>query len=169
MKITDRLLGDHQTFRKMGADIEQILRAAPAERDHRKLVRLVELFKDHLLIHAWFEDNFYYPAIQHALRENSSSRLTPSSIAHLEHEHKTIDAYVDQLERDVKANPPAFSWPQTFALFSHGLIGHMRHEEEELFPESERLLGTARLEQLSDEMERRRAEAPRVRTHSSPS
>ena len=167
MKITDRLIGDHKTFRKMGAEIEEIMRGAPAERDQKRLVRIVELFKDHLVLHAWFEDNFYYPAVEAAIGKEVSTLLTPTYMKHLEHEHKTIDGYVDRLEEEVKQQPPAFGWPQTFALFSHGLKGHMKREEEELFPESERLLGAAQLEKLSDEMEKRRSGAPRIRIHSS--
>jgi len=86
-------------------------------------------------------------------------------INHLDHEHKTIDGYVERLEGEVKAQPIVSTWPQSYALFSHGLLSHMKREEEELFPESERVLGISRLVELSDEIERHRSEAPKVRMH----
>jgi hemerythrin-like domain-containing protein len=165
MKITDRLIGDHKTFTKMSQDIDAISNLPAAQRDRRKLTRLVELFKDHLLIHAWFEDTFYYPAIREALRTTAMPPLNETYMNHLDHEHKTVDGYLDQLEHEVKSSPIVGTWPQTFALFFYGLKAHMRREEDELFPLSEKLLGEARLHQLSDDMEKRRKEAPAIRVH----
>ncbi len=165
MKITDRLVGDHKTFRKMLADIEVIHKQPPVDRDAKKLIRIVELFKDHLMLHAWFEDQFYYPAIVKDIERFSQGPITRVYVNHLDHEHKTIDGYVDRLEVEVKSQPPVSTWPQTHSLFSHGLQSHMKKEEEELFPESERVLGASRLVELSDEIERHRSEAPKVRMH----
>jgi len=167
LKITDRLIGDHKTFRKMSGDIDAIVKSPPAQRDVRRLIRLVELFKDHLVVHAWFEDRYFYPELRRALTRGAPSEITPAYMDHLDHEHKTVDGYVDRLEREVKGVPPSFGWPQTFALLFHGLKSHMRKEEEELFPAADALLGSERLEALSVEMERHRSEAPRIRAHAS--
>ncbi len=163
MRITDRLLGDHKTFRKMLGDIDAIYKSAPGARDKNKLIRIAELFKDHLLLHAWFEDYFYYPVIAKELSRFENSGVTFAYVKHLEHEHKTIDGYMEQLEQQVKQSDP--TWPQTFALFRLGLEAHMKSEEQILFPESERVLGEARLNDLSDEMEKHRSEAPKIRPH----
>lgn len=165
MKITDRLIGDHKTFRKMIQDLDTLAETLPVQRDKQKLRRLVGLFKDHLVVHAWFEDNFYYPAVREVLSRTSDAVLTPAYMKHLEHEHKSIDGYLDRLESEVQSDPIMVSWPQTYALFHHGLRLHMKKEEDELFPASERLLGSARLEELSKEMERHRADAPKARLH----
>jgi hemerythrin-like domain-containing protein len=165
MKITDRLIGDHKTFAKMTQDIDDLTNQPAGQRDHNKVVRLVELFKDHLLIHAWFEDMFYYPVIREALRTKPMPPLNQTYMDHLDHEHKTVDAYLDQLEKEVKHTPRVHTWPQTFALFAAGLTSHMRREENELFPLSEKLLGETRLHELSDEMEKNRSKAPAVRAH----
>lgn len=165
MKITDRLVGDHKTFRKMLGDLDVISSQPAGERNRTKLIRTVELFKDHLVLHAWFEDHFYYPAISKELDRFVGGPLTLAYMTHLDHEHKTVDGYLDRLETEVKQNPAQFSWPQTFALFSHGLQAHMKKEEIELFPESERVMGAERLVELSNEIERHRSEAPKVRMH----
>jgi len=165
MKITDRLIGDHKTFRKLLADLDLIADQPQAQRDFRNLIRKVELFKDHMVLHAWCEDAFYYPVIREALHR-ASPPLTVRYMDHLDQEHRTLDRYLDGLEQEVKKNPPAIAWPQTYSLFAKGLEAHMKKEEEELFPLSEGLLGASRLEQISHELERRRSEAPRVRLHS---
>jgi hemerythrin-like domain-containing protein len=165
MKFTDRLIGDHKTFRKMIADIEEIYRQVPDQRDGKKLVRTVELFKSHLLIHAWAEDRFYYPAISKEIERFKGSPINSAYMNHLDHEHKTVDGYLDRLLEEVRSQPIVRSWPQTFALFQHGLSAHMRKEEEELFPESERVMGADRLIELSHELERHRGEAPKVQMH----
>jgi len=164
MNITDRLVGDHKTFHKMLQDLDHVADAPPSRRETLRLVRLVELFKDHLMLHAWVEDTFYYPVI----RQNLSSAAPPLSVAYMDHldqEHRTVDGYLDRLEGEVKAGPPIPAWPQTYALFAKGLLAHMKKEEEELFPLSEKLLGFDLLEAISQELEKRRKEAPAVRLH----
>jgi len=164
MKITERFVGDHRTFRKMLGELDALAEAPAAGRDLKKLIRTVELFKDHLLLHAWCEDTFYYPVIRQGLSA-APAPLSASYMDHLDHEHRTVDGYLDRLEKEVKSNPPAVSWPQTYALFSKGLVSHMNKEEDELFRLSEKMLGAARLEELSQELERRRSEAPPIRIH----
>lgn len=165
MKITDRLVGDHKTFRKMLTTINEIKDAPAPSKDIKKLIRMVELFKDHLIIHAWFEDEFYYPAVSQKIDNFSGGPINRQYMAHLENEHKTIDGYVDKLEEEVKKDPIVSTWPQTFALFSLGLSSHMKKEEDELFPESEKVLGERTLIDLSNKIEKHRSEAPKVRSH----
>jgi iron-sulfur cluster repair protein YtfE (RIC family) len=146
-------------------DLDKIAGAPAAQRDVAKLVRLAELFKDHLVLHAWCEDTFYYPAVREGVIKNSMAPLSVAYMDHLDEEHKAVDGYLDRLEHDVKNQPPLSTWPQTFALFSKGLIAHMKKEEEELFPLSEKLLGAERLEALSRDLEQHRSEAPKARIH----
>ncbi len=164
MKITQRLVGDHITFRKMLKELDHLADHPATQRDTAKLVRTVELFRDHLLLHAWAEDRFYYPVIREHLTKDSAP-LTPTYMDHLDQEHHHVDSYLDQLEEEVKRQPPATYWPQTFALFAKGLLAHMKKEEEELFPISERVLGEEKLEELSKNLEKHRSEAPKVRMH----
>ena len=165
MKITQRLIGDHLTFRKMLNDMDAIADQPATHRDVPKLIRLAELFKDHLTLHAWCEDRFFYPSVRKAVHQTPFPPLNPNYMDHLDQEHKTVDRYLEQLEQEVKAQPPRASWPQTYALFSKGLLAHMKKEEEELFPFSEQLLGVEKLEVFSQELEKHRSEAPRARLH----
>jgi iron-sulfur cluster repair protein YtfE (RIC family) len=161
MKITDRLAGDHKTFRKLVRDIDTVTEQPPPARDRARLAHLARLLLDHLRVHAWFEDTFYYPAVRAVLADAPApAAVDHAFLAHLEHEHKTLDGYAVRLDAETAAAAPPPAWPQTFALLMSGLENHMRREEETLFPFSEERLGTDALERLADEMERRRNEAP---------
>jgi hemerythrin-like domain-containing protein len=167
MKITQRLVGDHISFKKMLQELDAIADTPAPQRDNSRLIRQVELLKDHLAIHAWCEDTFYYPAVRHAIQKTPYPPLSRAYMDHLDDEHKTVDRYLDHVEQNVKHQPTIQSWPQTYALFSKGLRAHMKKEEEELFPLSEELLGADTLEALSTELEKHRSEAPRARFHHS--
>jgi len=149
MKITERLAGDHRTFRKFLSELDQIADQPAGQWDRNRLGRLTLLFKDHLSIHAWAEDTFYYPEVRKHLT-SSSGRLTVAYMDHLDQEHRQIDAALDRLENELKNSPTSTTWPQMYALFSKGLQAHMRKEEEELFPLSEELLGAPTLEMISN-------------------
>ena len=165
MKITDRLFGDHKTFRRMMSDIDAIAAMPGPQRNPAKLIRIVELFKDHLVLHAWAEDNYFYPQVRSAVEKNPLPPLSTAYIDVLDQEHKVIDGIIDQVEREVKSSPIVDAWVETYRFFAKNLDDHMKKEEEELFPLSEKLLGAGNLEELSKEAERHRSEAPRIRLH----
>ena len=164
MKITDRFIGDHKTFRKLMADIDSIEDTADAAQ-RRRLVRLTELFVDHLLLHAWGEDTFYYPAVAKAA--GPGKPITESYMRLLDEEHKTIDAALKAVETLIKQTPASTAWKDRYAEFKAGLSAHMKKEEEQLFPLSEKLLGAPALEKISSDLEKRRNEAPPIRRHAS--
>ncbi len=165
MKITDRFIGDHKTFRKLIGDINSIAGQPTDQWDRKKLLRWVELFKDHLILHAWGEETFYYPAVRVRLSEDSPV-INRSYVDRLDVEHDDVDRLMDQLEAEVRENPLSVNWPITYQSFVDGLTAHMGKEEAELFPFSEGLLGSEGLDRLSAELERRRREAPPIRRHS---
>ena len=166
MKITDRFMGDHKTFRKLISDINQIAGKPEGLWDQKKLVRWIGLFKTHLLVHYWGEETFFYPAIRKRLPANGPlvNRLY---LDRLDVEHRTVDHYLDQLEKQLNHSPLTPEWLQTYQSFTLGLTSHMKKEETELFPFSEGLLGPSGLEDISNEIEQHRREAPAVGRHSS--
>jgi hemerythrin-like domain-containing protein len=165
MKITDRFIGDHKTFRKLFGDISQIAGKGPSGWDAKRLVRLIELFKDHLVLHAWGEETFYYPVVKNKLPV-TSVLINKDYMNRLDAEHDTIDALADKLEQQAKEIPINPLWPNTYQDFIAVLTAHMDKEENEVFPFSEGLLGNSGLDELSNELERRRKEAPSIRRHS---
>lgn len=166
MKITDRFIGDHKTFRKLIQDLSLMAKEKPTDWNQKRLIRLVELFKDHLILHSWGEETFYYPAIR-AKVPTKSPIIDRGYMDLMDDEHKIIDGLVDELERQAKAVPVNEKWPHVFQQFVAGLSAHMDKEELALFPFSEELLGKEGLEEISNELERRRREAPPIRRHAS--
>ena len=163
MKITDRFVGDHKTFRKLMKEIESI-QNPNEDADRRRLIRLVELFVDHLLLHAWGEETFYYPEVGKAAA--SSKTVADSAYMKLlDDEHRSIDSVLQDVERMVKEAVVSPQWKSQYDLFKEHLVAHMTKEEEEFFPLSEKLLGKEGLERISDTLERNRSKAPSIRVH----
>lgn len=162
MKITDRFIGDHKTFRKLMGDLD-ILAVADTP-DQKRLIRLIELFVDHLILHSWGEETFYYPAVA---AKAGQPPLTQAYMTLLDEDHAVVDKVIQRLETEVKRQPLNPIWKASYAEFKKGLTDHMRKEEDELFPLSEKLLGATELQEISATLEKRRSEAPKIRIHSS--
>lgn len=159
MKITDRFVGDHKTFRKLIGDLDRMPARLENETDQRRVVRLVELFVDHLMLHAWGEEIFFYPKLAEA-----GDAFEPQAARRLTHEHGDIDEGARQVEGEAR-KPAGGEWRAHYDRFKADLVAHMTEEEQKLFPTCERILGAPALEAMSSELERRRREAPPVRRH----
>lgn len=146
--ITDRLTDDHGKFRALIEEIQTIAETPASSRDLPRLKEKVKILKNNLISHAWIEDEFLYPSVKESVQHAAGPGLSEAYIDHLTHEHDTIDGYLETLEMEITATPPAFSWPQTFALFYHGLKSHMRREESEFFPAAAKLLGREKLARM---------------------
>jgi hypothetical protein len=127
MKITDRLLEDRKRFRVMLAELDQMAMQGPPGNDMRRLLRLVEEFRDQKLIHAWYEDRFFYRVVRQAL-PTAKTALSAAYMDQLERDHDLVDLSFARLEADMRAQPPRGTWPQTYTLFSKALTAHMEKE-----------------------------------------
>jgi hemerythrin-like domain-containing protein len=164
VKITDRFIGDHKTFRKMLFELGQMAGEPIGTVEAPRLVRLVELFKDHFLVHAWAEDTFFYPAVR-AVLPKAPPPFCLRYLEELEDEHKAVESDINHLELQVRRHPPQIHWPDTYAHFFQALQTHLKKEEEQLFPLSERIFGAGGLEKLSQDLEENRYKAPPARQH----
>jgi hemerythrin-like domain-containing protein len=158
MKITELLIRDHEAFRRSLAELDHWATYPKKVGDPSRLIDAVRALKRDLASHAGLEDGFFFPALRAAVI-SSPGTFDARYFDHLVQEHSTVDTYADQLERAVSSTPPAWSWPQTFALLMHGLNVHLRKEERELFPFAEQALGAARLEELATEWRARSGDA----------
>jgi hemerythrin-like domain-containing protein len=161
VKITDRFVGDHKTFRKLMSQIDLLPPEITSDDEQRRLIRLIELFVDHLLIHAWGEETFFYPRIA-SLGEG----FDDATQDRLKHEHTESDLLAWQMEAEAR-KPRGGKWREVYDRFKTALTAHMTEEENMIFPESEKILGAETLEQISQDVERRRREAPPIRRHQS--
>lgn len=129
-----------------------------------RLVRLVELFRDHFLIHTWAEDSIFYPALR-AVLPKAPSPFCLRYLEHLEDEHKAVESDMNHLEIQVRRHPPQPHWTETYAHFFQLVQTHLKKEEEQLFPLSERILGAEGLEKLGQDLAENRYKAPPARQH----
>src|SRR5690242_14377015 len=129
MKITDRMLEDHKTFRKIIAEINLVIEAPAPSRDQQRLIRLMEIFKDHLKLHAWSEDTFYYDVVRTQVIKTPLPPLTIDYMDSLLNDHRRIDESLDLLQKGL--GTPSFpgTWPQLYASFCRSLLIHMKKEE----------------------------------------
>jgi hemerythrin-like domain-containing protein len=126
--VVERLLADHKMFRKILGDLDALAALPPARRDAAALRHGVDLIRRLVKDHAAYEDREFFPA---AAR---TGKFSEADLAHYSHEHKTLADYLDRLHDETVAPTPIPTWPQTFALFRHGLEAHLRREETDLFP-----------------------------------
>jgi hemerythrin-like domain-containing protein len=164
VKITDRFIGDHKTFRKMLFELGQLAGEPGEAVEASRLLRLVELFKDHLQGHLWAEDAFFYPALR-AVLPKASSPFCLRTLEQLEDDHQALESAIHHLELQVRRHPPQAHWPETYAHFFQALQAHMKKEEEQVFPLAERVLGAAGLEKLSRNLEENRDKTLPTRQH----
>jgi len=136
----------------------------PRDSDMPRLLRLMELFRDHLLVHEWAEENFLYPAVR-AVLPKAPQPLCLRYMDQLDHEHNVLKAAIDRLEMKVRRHPSHPGWPAAYVPFFQGMQTHMRKEEEQLFPLAERMLGVEELETLSRILEDNHYKVPPVRLH----
>lgn len=130
----------------------------------KRLIRAIELLMDHLLLHSWGEDTFYYPEVDKAV-EKGLTKIDRPYMIRMEKEHEVIDSELQQVEILIKQSPLSGEWRQRYANFKKNLIHHMNQEEEELFPLSEMMLGKKGLEEISATLEKNRKNAPAIRLH----
>ncbi|MBV9080593.1 MAG: hemerythrin domain-containing protein [Elusimicrobia bacterium] len=138
MTLLEQLLADHEEFRRLGRAIEAILRSPDGAQNAAQVEALVKEFQAKMRRHAHLEDDTLYPAMRRNM--GRSSFLDDLYLRHLDSEHHNIEEQLAKLHEQVSGRL-ALGWGQTFAIFSVGLKSHMRREEDELFPEAERLLG----------------------------
>lgn len=168
MKITERMAEDHKTFRKMISELDTAAASIQAGGEKKRLVRIVELFGDHLAIHSWGEDRFYNPAVREMVPKlPKGSWLTAAYMELLQKEHVALEKLAQRLEQEVKSSPMTPGWLETYGVLCQNLLAHIKKEEEDLFPLSEIVLGKDQLEKLSTQLELHRAEAPKSRIQTS--
>ena len=164
VKITDRFIGDHKTFRKMLFELGQIAGEPVGQAEAPRLVRLVELSRISFSYHTWgrylFSIPLSEPSSPKRLRLFASATWNSSKMS----------------TRPWKAT--STTWSCRFAgirLRPTGRIptrqvsrywqSHLKKEEEQLFPLSERILGAGGLEKLSQNLEDNHFKAPPARQH----
>ena len=141
MNAIELLKQDHEIVRKL---LEQL--SGTTERAVKSRLDLLHKIEQELSIHTQLEEQIFYPAYKDAGGKDAAIMD-----AEAREEHRTVDALVlpDLLQTD----PATIPFTGRVKVLKELLEHHIEEEEEELFPEADKLLGKKRLEELGVEME----------------
>jgi hemerythrin superfamily protein len=148
MNAITLLKNDHKTVEQFFKRFEKLgPRAVKSKQD------IVERIIRELSIHAGIEEMIFYPAIREAAARGEIDKLVLGSLE----EHHIVKWVLAELEQ----TPADF---ERFDAKVKVLIDNVRHhveeEEKELFPQLNKLLGPAYLDELGDAMARAKKTVP---------
>jgi len=141
------LKNDHKTVEKLFKEFEKA-----GETAYREKRRIADSIIEELTVHAYIEEEIFYPAAREAVPETKDHVLESveehhvvvwmlSELLDLDPEHETFDAKVTVLTENVRH--------------------HVEEEEDEWFPEVRSAMGRKRLQELGRRMIDARSEAPK--------
>lgn len=115
----------------------------------RKREIVGELVRE-LTIHARIEEEIFYPALLDR-REKKPEKIVRESFE----EHKIVETLLEEISR---IGPADKQFDAKVTVLKESVEHHAKEEEDELFPEAERLFSSAELEQMGAQMEDRKEE-----------
>lgn len=115
----------------------------------RKREIVGELVRE-LTIHARIEEEIFYPALLDR-REKKPEKIVRESFE----EHKIVETLLKEISR---IGPADKQFDAKVTVLKESVEHHAKEEEDELFPEAERLFSSAELEQMGAQMEDRKEE-----------
>ncbi|MBI4397036.1 MAG: hemerythrin domain-containing protein [Elusimicrobia bacterium] len=152
MKITDRLQSDHMSLFSVLEDLREWSGKTDRPEQSWKAACLVDLLRGQLAVHSWFEDAIFFPAILEGLMKAGPQGCPPRAIELLKEDHRQIEVRLRRLEEAVRAGSDGTAWLPALEDCRKVMLAHIQKEEGELFPLSEKVLGEAALESLSQQM-----------------
>jgi hemerythrin-like domain-containing protein len=141
MNALELLKTDHDKVRELFREFE----AAAEKGDQDRFIDLVSQIAEELEVHTAIEEIVLYPAARNAGEEAEDLALEGIEEHHV----------VDQLLEEIKGmHPSDEAYIPKVKVLIENVEHHAEEEEQELFPELEETLGTQRLEELGQELEK---------------
>ncbi len=142
MKATDLLKQDHEQVKTLFKEFDSSKDSPDA------CERIFEQCSRELEVHSAIEGEIFYP-------ELSDYEDMKEIIAESVEEHHVVDVLIDEI-RALTPQDEAFA--AKFEVLEENVLHHADEEEDELFPEAERLLGEERMSWLGDQLAERKQE-----------
>ncbi len=114
--------------------------------------KLVEKMIEELTIHAYVEEEIFYPAVRHA------SEDTKEHVLESVEEHHVVVWLLSEL---MNLDPADETFDAKVTVLMENVRHHVEEEEKEWFPEVRKLLGRNRLVELGERMIAAKPDAPR--------
>jgi hemerythrin-like domain-containing protein len=142
------LKNDHKTVEKLFKQFEK------AGDDAKKTKRdLVDQIIEELSVHAFIEEQIFYPVARKAVPE------TEDHILESLEEHHIVKWVLEEL-RDMSPEDERFDAKVTVLI--ENVRHHVEEEEQDWFPEVRRGLGRKSLQEIGEQMEKAKIDAPRT-------
>lgn len=140
-EIIDMLKEDHKRAKKAFRDFEKL------EPTDERAQQIVEQVCNELTLHTTLEEELLYPAAKEALKE-------ADLVNEAEVEHASAKDLIEQLK---SMSPDDEKYAATFTVLGEYIKHHVKEEENEMFPQLQKVRGLD-WESLCDEMNGRRQE-----------
>lgn len=141
MKATELLRKDHAKVRTLFEEFESSGKEPP-----ETAARIFEECSRELAAHSAIEEEIFYP-------ELSDYEETREIVAESIEEHHVVDVLIDEM-RGLEPGDEAFI--AKFEMLRENVLHHADEEEQELFPQAERLLGKDRLAWVGERLAERK-------------
>ena len=143
MNALTLLKRDHTEVKKMLSDLEDT-----TERAEKTRAEGLATLKHELEIHEAIEEEIFYPA----LKEHAKTK--DLALEGYE-EHHVVDTIMGELEG---VEPSEETWMAKFSVMKENLEHHITEEEDEMFPQAEKVFTDGELGELGDRMQARKDE-----------
>ncbi|MCW8277395.1 hemerythrin domain-containing protein [Pseudomonas sp. PCH199] len=145
MNAIDMLKADHERVKAILTQLED-----STERAVKKRSELLAKLEMEIMIHTKLEEEILYPAFKKAGGKEQEKMYYEAK-----EEHRTVDSLVLP---DLKVTDPAsVEFSGRAKVVKELLEHHIEEEETEMFPQAQKLLGKAELEELGKQMEMMKA------------
>ena len=132
-------------LRKDHREVKDLLKQA-SDADTTQKQKLFEQIKSELQVHEAIEEEIFYPA----LKEHPK---TKEIALEAYEEHHVVDQVMSEMDA---LSPDDETWDAKFSVMEENLKHHINEEEREMFEQAQKVFSDDELEQLGEQMLRRK-------------
>jgi hemerythrin superfamily protein len=141
------LKNDHKTVEKLFKEFEKA-----GEKAYREKRRIADGIIEELTVHAYIEEEIFYPAAREAVPE------TKDHVLESVEEHHVVVWMLSEL---LGLDPADETFDAKVTVLTENVRHHVEEEEDEWFPEVRAAMGRKRLQELGQRMIDARSDAPK--------
>jgi hemerythrin superfamily protein len=146
MNAIELLKADHERVKSILSQLSE-----STERGLKKRTDLLAKLEMEITIHTKLEEEILYPAFKEAGAKEQDIMYYEAK-----EEHRTVDSLVLPDLKETDPGTPEFSG--RVKVVKELLEHHIEEEESEMFPQAQKLLGKAKLDELGAQMEALKAD-----------
>jgi hemerythrin-like domain-containing protein len=146
---------DHELVKDMLSDLEEL---AGKDGDGERQEQLLKEIEAEVKVHSQVEEEIFYPAYRDAVSKREDAKLYFEAME----EHHVVDMVLPEVSEGEVGTPEFAAKVKVLKdLVEH----HIEEEEGQLFPKAKKALGKEQLEQLGEDLDRRKSELSEAGAH----